>query len=67
MKNVVTHIYSDYLRYTDTFRALAWKDDLLKPVERRILLTLSEVAKTNFQKSAKIVGYALASYHPWYN
>lgn len=63
MKNVVTHIYSDYLRYIDQFRALAWKDDLLKPVERRILLGLSQFAKNKSEKSAKVVGMVLGHWH----
>ena len=64
MKNVVTHIYSDYLRYTDSFRALPWKDDLLKPVERRLLLGLSQFARNKFEKSAKVVGLVLGHFHP---
>jgi DNA gyrase/topoisomerase IV subunit A len=64
LKNVVTHLYADYLRYTDQFRALAWRDDLLKPVEKRLLLTLYNIAPTKFQKSAKVVGICLGSWHP---
>jgi hypothetical protein len=64
LKNVVTHIYSDYLRYIDLYRALPWEIDLLKPVERRLLLTLSQFARHKFEKSAKVVGLGLAHYHP---
>jgi len=47
------------------FRAIPFYVDCLKPVERRILLTLHEVAKgPKFVKSAKVVGNCLASYHP---
>jgi DNA gyrase subunit A len=33
-------------------------------VERRLLLTLHEVAKKELVKSAKVVGFALGNYHP---
>jgi DNA gyrase/topoisomerase IV subunit A len=64
MKNVVTNLYPEYLRYIDSFRAIPWKIDALKPVERRLLLTVHELAKNKFTKSAKIVGGALSKYHP---
>lgn len=64
MKNVVTNLYPEYLRYIDSFRAIPWKIDALKPVERRLLLTVHETAKNKFTKSAKIVGSAIGKYHP---
>jgi DNA gyrase/topoisomerase IV subunit A len=64
MKNVVSCLYSDYLRYIDKFRAIPWQYDLLKPVERRILLAAHEEAPNKLVKSAKVVGACLAKYHP---
>lgn len=64
MKNIVSNLYSDYLRYTDRFRAIPWEVDLLKPVERRVLLSVHEVARTKFTKAAKVTGSCLANYHP---
>lgn len=38
--------------------------DGLKPVSRRIVFGTSEVAKTQFAKSAQIVGHVMGTYHP---
>lgn len=64
MRNIVSNLYADYLRYIDRFRAIPWETDMLKPVERRTLLTVHEVAKGKFVKSAKVVGSVLGNYHP---
>jgi len=64
MKNIVSNLYADYLRYTDRFRAIPWEVDLLKPVERRVLLSVHEVARTKLTKAAKVTGSCLANYHP---
>lgn len=63
MKNIVSNLYADYLRYTDRFRAIPWEVDMLKPVERRVLLSVHEVAKSKFQKSAKVVGFCIGNLH----
>jgi DNA gyrase/topoisomerase IV subunit A len=64
MKNIVSNLYADYLRYTDRFRAIPWEVDMLKPVERRALLSIHEVAKTKFTKTAKVIGHIIGNYHP---
>lgn len=64
MKNVVANLYSEYGRFIDSQRAIPLSIDCLKPVERRILLSVHEVAKHKFQKSAKVVGHVLGNYHP---
>jgi len=64
MKRLIPVYYSDYGRYINRFRAIPSYIDGLKPVERRILLTLHEVAKGQFEKSAKVIGTCLAKYHP---
>ncbi len=65
MQKILPIYYSEYGRYINRFRAIPFYVDCLKPVERRILLTLHEVAKgPKFVKSAKVVGNAISSYHP---
>jgi hypothetical protein len=64
MKNVISCLYSDYLRYTDQFRAIPWLIDLLKPVEKRLLLTVHQEARNRPVKSAKVVGSCMGTYHP---
>lgn len=64
MQKILPVYYSEYGRYINRFRAIPSYIDALKPVERRLLLTLHEVAKNSLVKSAKVIGTALAKYHP---
>lgn len=64
MKNIIPVYYSEYGRYINRFRAIPSYTDALKPVERRLLLTLHEVARKSLVKSAKVVGSCLGNYHP---
>ena len=64
MQKIIPVYYSEYGRYINRFRAIPSYIDGLKPVERRLLLTLHEVAQKSLVKSAKVVGNALAKYHP---
>jgi hypothetical protein len=64
MQKLIPIYYSEYGRYINRFRAIPSYIDGLKPVERRLLLTLHEVAKSQLVKSAKVIGTALAKYHP---
>ncbi len=64
MQNIIPVYYSEYGRYINRFRAIPSYIDALKPVERRLLLTLHEVASKKHVKSAKVVGAALGNYHP---
>lgn len=63
MKNIIPIYYSEYGRYINKFRHIPSYIDGLKFVERRLLLTLHEVARKELTGSAEIVGYAL-KYHP---
>ena len=63
MQKIIPIYYSEYGRYINKFRAIPSYIDGLKFVERRILLTLHEVAKKDLTGSAEIVGTAL-KYHP---
>jgi hypothetical protein len=64
MHKVVPIYYSEYGRYISRFRAIPLFIDALKPVERRLLLSLHEVAKKKLVKSAKVIGHVIGSYHP---
>lgn len=64
MDRLVPHAYRKYGLYVNNFRAMPLKDDGLKPVERRILLTTFMVAKDSFKKSARITGTCMAKFHP---
>jgi len=56
MKRSIPSLYAEYGRYIDQFRAIPYYLDVLKPVERRILLALWETAKTKLVKSARVIG-----------
>jgi DNA gyrase/topoisomerase IV subunit A len=45
-------------------RAISWHIDGLKPIQRRILLAVHEVARNKFVKSARIVGHTISCYSP---
>ncbi|MDX1699651.1 MAG: DNA gyrase subunit A, partial [Melioribacteraceae bacterium] len=64
MRKIIPVFYSEYGRYISRFRAIPLYVDALKPVERRLLLSLHEVAKNKLVKSAKVIGHVIGSYHP---
>lgn len=65
MNKIIPVFYAEYGRYINRFRAIPFYIDALKPVERRILLSLHETAKGPKKvKSAKVVGYCMGNYHP---
>lgn len=64
MQKIIPIFYSEYGRYISKFRAIPLYIDALKPVERRILLGLNDVAKGKLVKSAKVIGHVIGSYHP---
>lgn len=65
MEKVVPIFYTEYGRYMSRFRAIPFYADCLIPVQRRLLLSLHEIAKgPKTVKSAKIVGHVIGSYHP---
>ncbi|MEM3859705.1 MAG: DNA gyrase subunit A, partial [Candidatus Micrarchaeaceae archaeon] len=63
MKKILPILYSEYGRYISRFRAIPYYIDLLRPVERRVLLSTFEIAK-HYTKSAKVLGYCMGQYHP---
>ena len=63
MKLAIPTFYAEYGRYINRFRAIPWHIDCLKPVERRLLLSLMTQAKKK-TKSATVVGHCMGHYHP---
>ncbi len=64
MKLIIPNLYAEYGRYINRFRAIPYYVDVLKPVERRLILTLYEECKTKDVKAAKVIGAVIANYHP---
>lgn len=64
MKVAIPHLYAEYGRYIDEFRAIPYYMDCLKPVERRILVGLNSIGKNKFVKSARVIGDIIGKYHP---
>jgi DNA gyrase subunit A len=67
MEDTMHQAYMTYAEYVILERALPRVEDGLKPVQRRILYTMSELGLTPdkpYKKSARIVGECLGKYHP---
>jgi len=64
LKLSIPSLYSEYGRYSDAYRAIPFYKDCLKPVERRLLYTLHQVAKKKFVKAVRITGDCNGKYHP---
>ena len=67
LENEMRQSYLDYAMSVIVQRALPDARDGLKPVHRRVLYAMSEMAlrsTTRHRKSAGIVGEVLKSYHP---
>jgi DNA gyrase subunit A len=64
MDKLVPQAYRKYGLYVNNFRSFPLKDDGLKPVERRMLLTTYLVARDKFVKSARVTGTCMARFHP---
>lgn len=62
--SVIKEYYKNYGDYINAFRSFPLDVDGLKPVERRVLVTLHRVARDKFVKSAKVVGATIATLHP---
>lgn len=60
--DIIEDCYADYGRYVNSTRALVSSMDGLKTVQRRVLLSCSDLGKMS--KCAKIVGHCIGNYHP---
>lgn len=63
LKSLLDSNYLEYASYVIKERAIPHIDDGLKPVQRRILHTLSEMDDGKFHKVANVVGRTM-QYHP---
>src|SRR5262245_57986682 len=67
IEDEMRHAYLDYAMSVIVSRALPDVRDGLKPVQRRILYTMSELGlrpNTAYKKSAKVVGDTMGKFHP---
>lgn len=64
MDKIVPSFYKRYGNYINHSRAFPLSLDGLKPVERRMLLSVYDVAKEKLNKSFKIDGHCIGNYHP---
>ena len=64
MDKIITEFYKRYGRMVNFSRAVPLAIDGLKPVERRVLLSVYEIARDKFMKSAKVDGHVIGNYHP---
>jgi topoisomerase-4 subunit A len=67
LKNFTEKAYLDYSMYVILDRALPALGDGLKPVQRRIIYAMSELALASvskYKKSARTVGDVIGKYHP---
>jgi len=64
MDKLVPNMYRNYGQYVNTFRSFPLIHDGLKPVERRVLLSVYDIARKSFTKSARVDGHCIGHYHP---
>jgi DNA gyrase/topoisomerase IV subunit A len=63
MDTLIPKLYREYGQYSN-WRAFPLSVDGLKPVERRILYSAYQIARTRFTKSARVDGHVIGNYHP---
>lgn len=63
MDNLIPKLYKNYGDYCN-WRTLPSEIDGLKPIERRVLLSVYQIARNKFVKSVRIDGHCLGHYHP---
>lgn len=67
INEIVSTRFSDYSKYVNISRAIPNAMDGLKPVQRRILYSMTKSGITHnkpYKKSAKAVGEVMGTYHP---
>lgn len=63
--DVVADYMTDYGLYVNMDRAIPDSRDGLKPVHRRLLVSMADLKVfANMRKSATVIGHALGNYHP---
>lgn len=64
MDKLLPEYYKEYGLYINKFRSFPLILDGLKIVQRRLLYSLYELAKTDYVKAAKVCGHCMGNYHP---
>jgi len=64
LDKIIPSFYERYGRMVNLSRAIPLAIDGLKPVERRVLLSVYDIARDKFTKCAKIDGHCIGNYHP---
>jgi len=64
MDKTIPILYKKYGNYINSSRAIPFIKDGCKPVERRVLLSAYEIARSKTIKSARLDGYVIGHYHP---
>jgi DNA gyrase/topoisomerase IV subunit A len=63
MDNILPKLYKEYGEYSN-WRNFPYSKDGLKPVERRILFSTLQIARSKLTKSARVDGHVIGNYHP---
>jgi len=63
MDNILPKLYREYGEYSN-WRNFPYSKDGLKPVERRILFSTLQMARSKLTKSARVDGHVIGNYHP---
>ncbi len=64
MDKLIPKYYKIYGEHSNYFRMIPLGIDGLKPVERRTLLSVYDLAKEKFVKCAQVDGHTIGRYHP---
>ena len=63
MDHILPKLYREYGEYSN-WRNFPYSKDGLKPVERRILFSTLQIARSKLTKSARVDGHVIGNYHP---
>lgn len=64
MDKLIPYLYKSYGEAINSGRSFCSINDGLKPIERRCLYSLYEIARSKFVKSARVVGHVMGHYSP---
>jgi len=63
MDNLIPTLYKSYGKFCN-YRMIPNENDGLLPVERRVLLSVFQIARNKLTKSVRVDGFCLGHYHP---
>ena len=64
MDKLLPHLYSTYGTYVNTDKMIPLIADGLLPVQRRVLLSLHQIAKNQLTPTVEVTGHCVSRYHP---